>query len=106
MTLVWKNSDNKDCIVLNNSIVLSKYDCIKFKRKDLDNKLTYAKILGFTFSGDSPPKGILFTPYRMEEKRWSSMSLRLRKICEYDYDSIEKISKIDGVCGYEFKKNN
>jgi hypothetical protein len=83
-----------------NTIVLHKNDCIEFIRNDKDEELCHAKILGFTFSGNSPPREILYTPYRIKEGRWSTPICHQRKIMDYDLDSIKLIPSIPGETGY------
>ena len=67
---------------------------------------TKAQIIGFTFGGDSPPKNILFYPYRDDEKRWATPIVmgKQRMINSNELDSIEIIDTITGSVYTESKK--
>ena len=99
--ILWNNKHDSIKLMKTNGqeLILNHLDFIQFNRDIDDKKIkTKAQIIGFTFSDKSPPKEILFYPYRDEEKRWATRIImgKQRKIHNNDLDSIEIIDEIPG----------
>jgi hypothetical protein len=100
--IYWNNKQDSVKLIKTNGseLILQNYSFIQFDRVMDDNKIvkTKAQIIGFTFSGNSPPKNIIFYPYRDNEKRWATPIYmgKQRIINSYELDSIEIIDTIHG----------
>tara|TARA_A100000164_G_C21873165_1_gene756270 strand:- start:637 stop:972 length:336 start_codon:yes stop_codon:yes gene_type:complete len=99
--IIWNNKHDSIKLIKTNGkeLILNNLDFIQFNRDIDDKKIkTKAQIIGFTFSETSPPKEILFYPYRDEQKRWATPIImgKQRKIYNNDLDSIEIINVIPG----------
>jgi hypothetical protein len=110
--IYWNNKP--DSVKLNKTngleLILYDYSFIQFNRVIDDDKIvkTKAQIIGFTFGGDTPPKNIIFYPYRDNEHppRWATPIImgKQRMINSYELDSIEIIDTIPGSPYKESKK--
>ena len=100
----WNNKPNSVKLNKTNGseLILPDFSFIQFDRIVTDDKIvkTKAQIIGFTFGGDSPPKNIMFYPYRDNETppRWATPIImgKQRMINSNELDSIEIISPITG----------
>ena len=85
--------------------VIKRFDCIYFQKSSFqtnEKEKVLAQVIGFNYAtGEGYVRGIYYTPYRMNESRWSTPITPMRKINDCDLDSIQVAECPLEKSGYE-----